>query len=601
MEGYSKVNRMRSEEMDEFVERVSAQTDILGVVQGYVPLKRKGNRYWGCCPFHQENTPSFSVVPDKGFFYCFGCHAGGNVFKFLSMIENVSYFEAIKLQAEKLGIPLPERHKSPQELAREREVKDLRKVNGLARDFFHNCLTMTRLGEPGLAYFKKRGIRPETIEEFQLGYAPLAWDKLSTAFQKRGIKQEFLLASGLAAERRNGNGLYDRFRGRVIIPIADERGRVVGFGGRVLDDSTPKYLNTPETVLFNKRRILFGLDRAHRAIQREGYAIVVEGYMDAISVFDAGVENVVASLGTAFTPEHSKLLLRYAPVICFCYDSDEAGQNATIRALSIVRDTGAEVRVIVVPDGKDPDEYIHKHGADAFRALVKKAMPLVEYRLHYVLSHTRYDTLAGKVQALQAMMPVLSGIREPAARSEYEKKLAQALMLDEGVVQAELARYRPEVLPTEKKVPLRQAVVQQDDALRRAGRIVVRMAWQEPAVLAHVETILDLEKLADPVQREILLLLRQGQKEGRPVDEALTAGLSDGASAELSRALVENLDGRDETQAYEDSLKVLKKAELNALYMEHSRRANEYLQAGNEAYLDELNEVNKIKHEMDEW
>ena len=163
-------------------------------------------------------------------------------------------------------------------------------------------------------------------------------------------------------------------------------------------------------------------------------------------------------------------------MICFCYDSDEAGQNATIRALSIVRDTGAEVRVIVVPDGKDPDEYIHKHGADAFRALVKKAMPLVEYRLHYVLSHTRYDTLAGKVQALQAMMPVLSGIREPAARSEYEKKLAQALMLDEGVVQAELARYRPEVLPAEKKVPLRQAVVQQDDALRRAGRIVVRMA-----------------------------------------------------------------------------------------------------------------------------
>lgn len=326
--------------MEAFVERVGEQTDILRIVQGYVPLKRRGNRYWGCCPFHQEKTASFSVLPDKGFFYCFGCHAGGNAFKFISLIENISYFDAIKLQAEKLGIPLPERKRSPQEVARDREIQDLRKVNELARDFFHNCLTMTRMGERGKAYFAARGIRQETIEEFQLGYAPPAWDKLSTAFLKRGIKQEFLLASGLCAERKQGGGLYDRFRGRVIIPIADERGRVVGFGGRVLDDSTPKYLNTPETVLFNKRKLLFGLDRSHRAIQQEGRAIVVEGYMDAISVFDAGVHNVVASLGTAFTPEHAKKLLHYAPEICFCYDSDEAGQKATIRALSIVRDTG---------------------------------------------------------------------------------------------------------------------------------------------------------------------------------------------------------------------------------------------------------------------
>ena len=383
--------------MDAFVERVSENTDIVRIVQSYVPLKRRGNRYWGCCPFHHEKTASFSVVPDKGFFYCFGCHAGGNAFKFISLIENISYFDAIKLQAEKLGIPLPERKRSPQEIAREREIQDLRKVNELARDFFHNCLTMTRMGERGKAYFAGRGIRQETIEEFQLGYAPPAWDKLSTAFLKRGIKQEFLLASGLSAERKQGSGLYDRFRGRVIIPIADERGRVVGFGGRVLDDSTPKYLNTPETVLFNKRKLLFGLDHSHRAIQQEGRAIVVEGYMDAISVFDAGVHNVVASLGTSFTPEHAKKLLHYAPEICFCYDSDEAGQKATIRALTIVRDTGARVRVIVVPDGKDPDEFIRKHGADAFRELVRQALPLVEYRLRYVLSHTNYDTLEAKI------------------------------------------------------------------------------------------------------------------------------------------------------------------------------------------------------------
>lgn len=587
--------------MEAFVERVSEQTDILRIVQGYVPLKRRGNRYWGCCPFHQEKTASFSVLPDKGFFYCFGCHAGGNAFKFISLIENISYFDAIKLQAEKLGIPLPERKRSPQEVAREREIQDLRKVNELARDFFHNCLTMTHMGERGKAYFAGRGIRQETIEEFQLGYAPPAWDKLSTAFLKRGIKQEFLLASGLCAERKQGGGLYDRFRGRVIIPIADERGRVVGFGGRVLDDSTPKYLNTPETVLFNKRKLLFGLDRSHRAIQQEGRAIVVEGYMDAISVFDAGVHNVVASLGTAFTPEHAKKLLHYAPEICFCYDSDEAGQKATIRALSIVRDTGARVRVIVVPDGKDPDEFIRKHGADAFRALVEKALPLVEYRLRYVLSHTNYDTLDGKVKALHEMMPVLAGIREAAVRSEYERRLAQTLMLDEGIVRSELHHYRPEAEDAVRQ-PIRKAVAKPDTALRKAGRLVIRMAWQDAAVIAHLETIVPLEGIRDPAQREILTFLKAAAEEGRPVDDMSAATLSDEAAAELSRSLVEDLGGRDETEAYDDSLRVLRKAYLNALYTEHSRKANEYAQNGqHEACLQELNEVNKIKHEMDEW
>ena len=587
--------------MEAFVERVSEQTDILRIVQGYVPLKRRGNRYWGCCPFHQEKTASFSVLPDKGFFYCFGCHAGGNAFKFLSLIENISYFDAIKLQAEKLGIPLPERKRSPQEVARDREIQDLRKVNELARDFFHNCLTMTRMGERGKAYFAARGIRQETIEEFQLGYAPPAWDKLSTAFLKRGIKQEFLLASGLCAERKQGGGLYDRFRGRVIIPIADERGRVVGFGGRVLDDSTPKYLNTPETVLFNKRKLLFGLDRSHRAIQQEGRAIVVEGYMDAISVFDAGVHNVVASLGTAFTPEHAKKLLHYAPEICFCYDSDEAGQKATIRALSIVRDTGARVRVIVVPDGKDPDEFIRKHGADAFRALVEKALPLVEYRLRYVLSHTNYDTLDGKVKALHEMMPVLAGIREAAVRSEYERRLAQTLMLDEGIVRSELHHYRPEAEDAVRQ-PIRKAVAKPDTALRKAGRLVIRMAWQDAAVIAHLETIVPLEGIRDPAQREILAFLKAAAEKGCPVDDMSAATLSDEAAAELSRSLVEDLGGRDETEAYDDSLRVLRKAYLNALYTEHSRKANEYAQNGqHEACLQELNEVNKIKHEMDEW
>lgn len=592
---------MSDSRMDEFVEQVRSHSDILQVVQSYVPLKRKGGRYWGCCPFHHEKTPSFSVVPDKGFFYCFGCHAGGNVFKFISLIENISYFEAIKLQAEKLNIPMPERPKTPAEEAREREIASLRKVNEMARDFFHNCLTMTGYGKPGLAYFAGRGITESVIEEFKLGFAPDAWDKLSSAFVKRGVKPELLLKAGLVSESQRG-GIYDRFRGRVIIPIADERGRVVGFGGRVLDDSQPKYLNTQETVLFNKRKLLFGLDRSQRAIKEAGYAIVVEGYMDAISVFGAGVENVVASLGTAFTADHAKKLMRYAKEIYFCYDSDEAGQQATIRALSIAaRDTGAVVKVIAVPDGKDPDEFIRKHGAEAFRGLVKEALPLVDYRISYVLSHVRYDTLEGKGRALQEIMPVLSGVKR-ALLGEYVKKLAQTLMIDEGLVLEELRRYSSAPLEVSEPVraPIRQAVRENDNAARRAGRLLIRAAYQDASILMHALAVVPLEGIADPVQRQVLSFLQECMDgDASPEDASVQGRLPEEAAAELSRALVEDLGGREEAEAYTDSLRSLRKAYLESQYLAHTEKAEAMMQAGDMKYLEELNEVKRIKNEMD--
>lgn len=585
---------------EEFVERVRDGSDILNVVQTYVPMKRKGGRYWGCCPFHGEKTPSFSVVPEKGFFYCFGCHAGGNVFKFISLIENVTYWEAVKLQAEKLGIPLPERERTPEEQRREQERQDLMKVSTMARDFFHNCLTMTRLGEPGKTYFAGRGITEATIKEFSLGFAPRSWDKLVTAFRGRGVTDHLLEASGLAARRDNG-GLYDRFRGRVIIPIADERGRVVAFGGRVLDDSRPKYLNSPESPIFNKRRLLFGLDRSHRAIKQAGFAIVVEGYMDAIAIFGAGVQNVVATLGTAFTAEHAKLIQRYASRICFCYDSDDAGQNATVRALEILAGTPIEVRVIVVPDGKDPDEFIRRNGAEAFQRLVGEALPVLEYRLRYVLAHVSYGTLEGKVRALQEMAPVLASTRDAARRSEYIKKLSQALLLDEDVVRAELRGYlrtagggEPTAQP-----PQRTVVRERDNALRRSGRIIIRTAWQDPGILAHTATCFPLEALGDTVQREILLYLQAiGAKGEMPDDVTAAENLSEDAAAELSRALVETL-ARPIEEEYQDAVLALKKAYLNSQFAYHSRLATEYLQSGGGDYRAELETATRIKQEIE--
>ena len=598
--------------MEAFVERVEQASDIVEVVSHYVTLKRKGNRFWGCCPFHQEHTPSFSVVPEKGFFYCFGCHAGGGVFKFLSLIENVSYFDAIKMQAEKLGIPLPDRPRSEAEKAREQRQKDLLKVNEMARTFFHNCLTMTHMGEAGRSYFAGRGISKETIEAFGLGYAPPAWDKLAKAFTARGIKRDFLLEDGLVMERKDG-GLYDRFRHRVMIPITDERGRVVGFGGRVLDDSKPKYLNTKETVLFNKRRLLFGLDRAHAAIRQAGYAIIVEGYMDAISVFDAGVQNVVASLGTAFTAEHCKKLLRYAKRFYFCYDSDEAGQNATIRALSIVREAGADVRVIVVPDGKDPDEFIRKHGADAFRGLLGTALQVPEYRLRYVLSHVETETLGGKMQALHDMLPVLVGMRSAAERSELSKQLAQTLLIDEGIIREETAKAarNPRLLwqdagtvgPAQvepSRVPVRRA----DSALQKAGRIVIRAVWEDASLLPHVASLVPLAELQDDVQRTIFRYLQETAAKGEHFDGTKAAeALGDEAAEELSHAIVENEvdDGQDMAVAYEDSVRALRRAYLAARCETLGREAQAASAAGDAAKaFEKLQELTEIKKEMDD-
>ncbi len=598
---------MRSAAMDDFVARVREASDILSVVASYVPLKKKGRNYWGCCPFHQEKTPSFSVTPDKGFFYCFGCHAGGNVFKFLSMIENISYFDAIKMQAEKLGIPLPEREKSEEELARERRLDDLRKMMGMARTFFHNCLVKTRYGDPGRRYFAGRGIGEDTIEAFGLGFAPDAFGKLRDGFLKRGVSEKLLLEGGLVSEGRSG--VYDRFRNRVMIPIADERGRVVGFGGRVIDDGKPKYLNSPETAIFNKRRLLFGLDRAKSAIRSEGWALLVEGYMDAISLAAAGVGNAVASLGTAFTAEQCRLLLRYTTDICFCYDSDDAGQRATLRALSIVSATGARARVLIVPEGKDPDEYVRKHGGEAFRALVEKAHPIGEFQIRYALKNNDIRTLDGKNRALRACLPTLRAAGA-VEQNAYIHKLQSTLGIDEGIIRQELAMSRGEEAATElRPAPRRQAVRSVDDAVRRAGRALIRMAWEDGGVAVLAVAELGKEPFPYSVHEQLLRYIAGCTEQGEaPREDLVAETLGEEAEAELSHALTEEAPGQDlpeseapdQEELCDECLRVIRLAQMRAAFEEHRLRADAMEREGNSNFLQELQKSQRIKQEIDQ-
>ncbi|MCI7478554.1 MAG: DNA primase [Selenomonadales bacterium] len=601
---------------EEFVEQVSAETDILSVVSSYVPLRRKGNRYWGCCPFHHEKTASFQVKPDEGFFYCFGCHVGGNAFKFISLIENINYYEAVKRQAEKLGIPIPTAEQSPQEIARENHLNDLRKIHEMAGSFYHNCLTKTGYGKDGLEYLHGRGITDQIIEEFKLGFAPDAWNKLSTAFLKRDVPAKLLLDGGLGMMRQGG-GVYDRFRNRVMIPIMDERGRIVAFGGRVLGQGEPKYLNSPETAIFNKRKLLFGLDKAKKAIQQEGFALVVEGYMDAISVYAAGVHNVVASLGTAFTQEQCRHIMRYGAELYFCYDSDAAGQNATVRGLSIARSTGAKVKVVSIPDGKDPDEFIRKHGVEAFRELLKKALPLVDFYIEYVKSKVDISRLEGKLQALNELMPLLSSIRgDNVERNVYVRKLSSLLDMDESEILNTSSRgmYRRRdnrsSIPVSIDVredsgenkPRRQVVNQMDDKDGKAARLCIRGVWEDPALLLHLKQMLPIEYMPDWMREVLNAMSESIAVLGRPQRDDVISRLSESSAEEFSHALVEDCFDGDMFELYSKATNFLHGRYLYILFKQKSQESVEaYSRNDMTEYLRLTKEAAKIKKEMDEY
>lgn len=420
----------------DFLQKVRDNTNILDVVGSYVSLKKKGKRYWACCPFHQEKTPSFSVSPEDGLYYCFGCHAGGDVFSFVEKMENLSFTEAVERLAEAAHLELPRAEVSPEEKRRKQFNDELYHAMELAVVYFHNCLRRTNMGKPGLAYFKRRHLTDETIDRFKLGFAPDLWHKLYGDFRTiKHISDTVLVTSGLVGHK-NGR-YYDTFRNRCMFPILNLKGKPVAFGGRVMDDSKPKYLNSPETPIFNKRQLLFALYQALPEIRRTRQVIMVEGYMDAISLHAHGVTNAVASLGTAFTIEQARLLKRYADEVVFSYDMDAAGQNATRRALEIAGTTGLKMRVLHLSEGKDPDEFVNKYGGEAYKEAVAQAIPALDYLFNSLLETHDRTSLEGQHLILNDMFTVLSARGDSFEFNTYIQKMARALKVDEGLVRNE--------------------------------------------------------------------------------------------------------------------------------------------------------------------
>ena len=372
---------MSSKFSDDLIDKVREANDIVSVVSEYVQLKKAGNRFVGLCPFHTERTPSFSVSPDRQLFYCFGCHVGGNVFTFIMKMEGLTFPEAVRRLGQRAGIDVSTDAESPQERAARERRESIYRVNALALEYYRQILMRAPHAQGARDYLKRRRIESDTQEKFKLGYAPASWDSLLSIIAGKGIPPALTYEAGLASRASGTTRYYDRFRNRLVFPIVNVYGRVVGFGGRALDDSMPKYLNSPESAVFSKRSNLYGINLASDSIRRNGKAVLVEGYMDVISAHQAGHTNVVATLGTALTTEQARVVLRYANQVILCYDADMAGSDATARGVHTTTALGLDVRVAVLPEGHDPDSFIRERGGKAFRKCIDEAVVFTRYRL----------------------------------------------------------------------------------------------------------------------------------------------------------------------------------------------------------------------------
>ena len=426
-----------------FIDELLARNPIEDVVGRNVTLRRSGANMFGLCPFHGEKTASFSVAPDKGIYYCFGCHKGGGAINFVMEMEGLTYPDAVRALASRCGMEVPE---DDQYQSRYRQQERLWALCKEAARYFHTQL-YSEAGVQGLAYAQKRGMPKSTLTTFGIGFAPDSWNGLITAMKAKGYTEQELKDAGLVSEK--GGRIYDRFRNRLMFPIIDVRGNIIGFGGRVMDDSTPKYLNSPETVIFNKRKNLFALNLARKS--KLGYLILVEGYMDAIALHQYGFDCAVASLGTSLTEEHATLISRYVEQVVLIYDGDEAGQRATKRAIPILERAGIRVKVLQMKDAKDPDEFLKKFGADKFKLLLEESSNRVEYQLNAIAR--KYDLRVDdqRIRFVQEAADLICTLDSSVKREIYSGRVAQAAQVTEEAMKTEVTKAFKRRLAREKK------------------------------------------------------------------------------------------------------------------------------------------------------
>ncbi len=537
----------------DLIDQVRNANDIVDVISEYVPLKKKGANYFGLCPFHSEKTPSFSVNQPKQIYHCFGCGEGGNVFTFLMNHDKLGFTEALKLLARKAGIRLPK----PQTDKKTAELNDqLYYANSVANAFFKQGLHQKNLNQKAQAFLKQRGLDASAEEKFSLGYAPDKWDGFLNFAQSKGLEPQILLTAGLIAPKSDGKGYVDRFRDRLMFPIFNISGKIVGFGGRTLNQKEEaKYMNSPETPIYQKGKVLYGLNFSKDFIRPEGKAIVVEGYMDFISVYQAGIKNLVASSGTAFTSDQAWLLSRYAQEVYLLFDSDSAGQQATVRSLDILFDQGFEVKIVALPPGDDPDSFVKTFGAEKLSELIEKALSWVEFKVNRLGKKFSSFGMMEQEKIIEDFIETASKIRPEVRRELFLKKVAQSLEVNESILRKSLNRKLApaKTLKTASALPLKRS-------LETLEKELLRILMEGENLVEKVRGKLVVEDFVTYEHQKILESIFQNYEEQKRLNiPSLLDKIEDAKIRNLITEIsVMELGGGDLEQQLKDYLKKIK-------------------------------------------
>ena len=568
---------------EEIVEEVRSRNDIVDVISGYVKLQKKGSNYFGLCPFHNEKSPSFSVSPQKQMYYCFGCGAGGNVITFLMEYESYTFPEALKILADRAGVKLPEVEYSKEERIKADRRSILLEINKLAANYFYYQLQQPQ-GKMGYEYFRNRQLSDDTIRRFGLGFANKTSSDLYQYLRAKGYGDDILKDTGLVTVEERGT--HDKFWNRVMFPIMDVNNRVIGFGGRVMGDGTPKYLNSPETLIFDKSRNLYGLNYARTS--REKYILACEGYMDVIAMHQAGFTNAVASLGTAFTSQQAALLKRYTDTVILTYDSDGAGVRAALRAIPILKEVGISTRVLSLKPYQDPDEFIKNMGADAFRERIQAAQNSFLFEIDVLKRDFQLEDPEEKTRFHNAVARKLLEFSEALERDNYIRAVAQAqfipyedlkrlvnhMGMQEGIQPARTSKtsgdgYGRDTDSRKKK--------EKDDGIRRSQRLLLTWLIERPELFEKIKGIVDAEDFKEPLYHQVAQMVFEDHEKGNLNPAAILSHFINDeeqykeAAALFNASLQESLNNEEQKKAFLETVLKVKKNSLD----EASRRATD--------------------------
>lgn len=584
---------MRALLSTEIKEEIRRRIDLVELVGSHVTLKKAGRSYKGLCPFHQEKTPSFNVDPEKGLWFCHGCRNGGDAFDFVMRTSNLSFMEAAEVLAKRAGVRI---ERSPEEAVRATERDRLYRALEAAAGFFRDQLHHVGRGAPARAYLERRGVDTATAERFRLGYAPAAWDDLQKVLGAKGVPPVLLEKGGLVNARAGGDGFYDLFRNRLMFPIVDLQDRVVGFGGRALDDSEPKYLNSRETPVFAKGRTLYALNWARETVRKLDEIVIVEGNMDVLTAHQFGVTNAVASLGTALTADQVLVMKRLASRAVIVYDADASGQAAMERAMALFEEADLPIRVVVLPEG-DPDEFLRTRGAEALRGLITRALPVFEYQLRMAAQRHDPQTVDGKVRIVDDLLPGVAAVSNPVRQAEYVRMLAERFELREDAVRQRL-RARPS--GRARREPGRRegpdvAVASPDAARARAERWLIHLMVVDAALRPVLAERLRADDFADPTHRALAGVLL-GAAAADP--DTLRSMLDDEAAERLLLGLLFEdppVEERDRGKVITDAVE----------YLVHRQRATERFDALHKAIAaaqaaGDVQQVRRLQAEYEE-